>query len=254
MLNIRGLTFGYSRRSQPVLCGIDMELYAGQIGIILGKNGSGKTTLFKNILGLCKPQAGSVLFEGADLLKMNRSERARRIAYVPQNIEFGSLSVFDTVLTGRCAYFGIRAGNADKTAAEKIISEMKLDMLAEKDVTLLSGGEKQKVAIARAIAQEPRLIIFDEPTGNLDLENEQLILDEAKKLARERGIAVLCSLHDLNQAMKFGDRFFFLKDGKIKYSGAEELFTEEVIETVYGVKTRIIDYNGEKNILGNKHI
>ena len=110
MLEIRDLKFRYGRRSPVVLDGVDLTLRDGEIGVVLGKNGSGKTTLFKTILGIAKPQGGSIRFDGEDLLKMSRRRRARCVAYVPQSIHFGALSVFDTVLMGRVSYFGYTAG------------------------------------------------------------------------------------------------------------------------------------------------
>lgn len=252
MISIKNLTFSYSVR-EPVLRGVDMELSDGEIGILLGKNGSGKTTLFKNILGICSPVSGSMLLDGRSLSGMPKKERAGKVAYVPQNIQFGSLSVFDSVLMGRIASFGLRAGKRDYDVVEEILADMRLDDFADRNVELLSGGERQKVAIARALAQEPKLLVFDEPTGNLDIANEELIMEEAKKLARGRNISILCSLHDLNQAINFGDRFFFLKDGEIRYSGGREQFTEKIIREVFDINIRIIYHENEKIILGEKH-
>ena len=224
MLNIENLHFSYGG-STDVLRGADLELSQGEVGILLGKNGSGKTTLFKTLLGLVKPQKGSITFQGENLLKLNRLQRARRIGYVPQDIQFGALTVFDSVLMGRISYFGIRAGKEDYEAVEKLLADMGLLELAHRNVEELSGGERQKIAIARAMAQEPQMMVFDEPTGNLDIANEQLIIREAKKLAKEKNIAILASLHDLNQALALGDKFFFLKDGIVKYAGGKEVFT-----------------------------
>ena len=249
MLKVENLHFKYSANGKPVLNGAQLELEQGQIGILLGKNGSGKTTLFKNILGIEKPASGTISFEGENLQKLPRRERARRIAYVPQHIHFGDLTVFDSVLMGRVSYFGLKAGKEDYEAVEKILEDMHLTEFANRSAEALSGGEKQKIAIARAMAQEPRLMVFDEPTGNLDIANEQLIIQEAKKLAREKGISILSSLHDLNQALAFGDRFFFMKDGKVQYAGGPEVVTEEVIREVFDAQVQLRQIDGRTVIL-----
>lgn len=249
MLSVRDLRFRYSRRGPAVLDGVDLELNDGEIGILLGKNGSGKTTLFKNILGICKPESGSMLFDGEDLLRMNRLERARRIAYVPQSIHFGALSVFDTVLMGRVSYFGTRAGKEDEAAVEAILRDMELEAYAFRNVEALSGGERQKIAIARALAQEPRLLVFDEPTGNLDIANEQLIVREARRMASEKGIGILISLHDLNQALDLGDQFFFMKDGRIRHAGGPETVTESAIRETFDAEVRIVRVEEKKIII-----
>ena len=253
MLKVDNLHFRYSKHGNPVLNGASLQLKQGEIGILLGKNGSGKTTLFKNILGIEKPESGSMQFDGENLLKMNRRERARRIAYVPQDIHFGALSVFDSILMGRVSYFGLKASLDDYMAVEKIIADMGLQSFAHRNVDELSGGERQKIAIARAMAQEPKLMVFDEPTGNLDIANEQLIIEEAKKLARQKNISILSSLHDLNQALYFGDKFFFLKNGVVKYAGGKEIVTETVIRDIFDIDVRIVEIDNQKVILGGYH-
>lgn len=250
MLKINDLRFQYTAKGKPVLNGASLELKQGEIGILLGKNGSGKTTLFKNILGIEKPRGGTVSFEGEDLLKMPRRERARRIAYVPQHIHFGNMSVFDSVLMGRVSYFGMKAGREDFAVAETVLKDMQLLEFADRNAEALSGGEKQKIAIARAMAQEPKLMVFDEPTGNLDIANEQLIVQEGKRLAREKNISILAALHDLNQALYFGDKFFFLKDGVVKYAGGREIVTEEVIRDIFDIQVKIVRVNNQDIILG----
>jgi len=251
MLKIENLHFNYGGSSRDVLRGANLELSEGQVGILLGKNGSGKTTLFKSLLGIVKPKKGSITFQGENLLKLNKLQRARRIAYVPQDIQFGDLSVFDSVLMGRISYFGIRAGKEDLESVEKLLKDMGLMELAHRNVTELSGGERQKIAIARAMAQEPQLMVFDEPTGNLDIQSEQLIIREAKKLAQQKNIAVLASLHDLNQALALGDTFFFLKDGVVKYAGGKEIFTPEVIKDIFDADAELLQADG-RTVIVNK--
>lgn len=256
MLSIKDLSFRYGKRAPSVLREIELELNSGEIGILLGKNGSGKTTLFKNILGILTPTGGSVSFNREDLLKMPRRERAKRIAYVPQNIEFGELTVFDSVLMGRVAYFGVGASESDREIVWRILTDMHLDSYAMRNVEQLSGGERQKVAIARAMAQQPELLIFDEPMANLDISNEALIVEEIKKLAREKNIAVLISLHDLNRALSFGDKFFFLKNGVIIHKGGADAVTPVAIKDTFDIDVRIIEIENQKIIIGgnsNEH-
>lgn len=249
MLEIKDITFRYSRRAPLILDNINLTLEKGEIGILLGKNGSGKTTLFKNILGIEKPESGSISYDGKDLLRLSRRERAGYIAYVPQDIQFGDLTVYDTVLMGRMAYFGLRAGKEDEKITEEVLNDMGLTELASRNANELSGGERQKIAIARALVQEPKLLIFDEPTGNLDIANEQLILKEAKKVAKEKGIGILTSLHDLNQALNLGTKFFFIKEGKIVYSGGPEIVTKEVIKEIFNADVEIIEHDGRSIII-----
>lgn len=251
MLKIDNLGFRYRRNSAPVLNGVNLELETGEIGVLLGKNGSGKTTLFKSILGISSaPFVGSILFDNEDVLKMSKRERAGKIAYVPQDIRFGALTVFDSVLMGRVAYFGMKATGKDYEVVEKVLKDMRLETYASRNVEELSGGERQKIAIARAMVQEPKLLIFDEPTGNLDIANEQLILREAKKLARDKKISILLSIHDLNQAFSFGDKFFFLKDGVIKYFGGKECIREEIVKDIFDIDVKIVEINNQKIVIG----
>ena len=251
MLRVDNLHFSYAP-GVPVLRGVDLTLRDGEVGVLLGQNGSGKTTLFNCILGALRPQAGRISLDGEDLRRMPPRVRAGKIAYVPQDVRFGALSVYDSVLMGRVASFGFRAGRRDYEAVERVLEEMGLTGLAHRSVEALSGGERRKISVARALAQEPALMVFDEPTGNLDMANEQLILKEARRLAREKRIAVLTSLHDLNQALYAGDRFLFLKDGRIRYDVTQAEMTAAMIRDVFDIDARIVDIEGNKYVLGGR--
>lgn len=251
MIKLENVSFSYSKHGDPVLSGVSLELGDGEIGVILGRNGSGKTTLFTNILGINKPAGGSITFNDIDLATMDHKDKAKLIAFVPQHIHFGSLNVYDSVMLGRVSYFGMKAGPEDYRVVDRVLSEMRISEFADRSAEELSGGEKQKVAIARALAQEPKLLIFDEPTGNLDIANQQLIISEAKKLSREKGISILSSLHDLNEAMNLGDRFYFMKDGVIKYTGGTEAFTPSIIKDIFDIDVKIAEVDDRKIILGS---
>ena len=157
--------------------------------------------------------------------------------------------MFDSVLLGRLSRFGLQAGAADHAAASQVLEELGLSALSGRNVTELSGGERQKVAIARALVQEPQLLVLDEPTGNLDIANEQLLMRLAKKAAQERHIAVLSSLHDLNQALSLGDRFFFLKDGVITCTVPRDGVTSGILRDALGGDLRLVEVEGERIVL-----
>ena len=249
MLKITGLDFRYSKKSPYVLKDFSLELGDGSIGILLGKNGLGKTTVFRNIVGVCRPRAGTITVDGEDISDMSVRERAKRVAYVEQEVKTGGMSVFDTVLLGRLPYFGVRPGRADEEAVMNVLDELGISDLASRDPQKLSGGERRKVAIARALVQEPKVLVLDEPTGNLDITGEQLIAKEAKRAAKERGITVLMSLHDLNLSAAIGDRFFMMKDGKVNVSGGQEVLTKENIDETYDADVEIGFFNNKKIIL-----
>lgn len=248
MLKISNLSFAY-KKNNNVLNDINLSLKNKSIGVVLGKNGSGKSTLFKNILGILKPNQGDIKLNDLDMINIKKDLRAKKISYVPQDITFGSLSVFDSVLLGRITYFNYIVKDEDIKIVNDIIHEMKLDKIALKNVNELSGGERQKVAIARALVQEPELIIFDEPTGNLDIYNEKLILDEAKKIVKNKNVSILISLHDLNLAYEFADEFYFIKEGKIIYQGDKEVFNEENIKETFDLNAKLINVENKKIVM-----
>lgn len=250
MLSVENVTFRYERRGRAVLDNASLSLEGGQVGVLLGRNGCGKTTLMKTLLGLCTPESGSIRFDGQAMDIMKRRQRAQVAAYVPQALQFGALRVYDAVLAGRVGRFSVQPGTDDHRAVDTALADMELTELAERNVQQLSGGERQKVAIARALAQEPQLLVFDEPTGNLDVANEQRILRLARRLARTRGITVLCTLHDLNQALTYGDRLFLMQNGRICYAGGGEILTPEAVQEIFGARVRAAEIDGKRILIG----
>lgn len=206
---------------------------------VLGTNGVGKSTLLKCLNRILKPRAGTVLIEKDEVLKLTRTELAQRMGYVAQKNESNRITVFDTVLLGRKPYIKWEVSRKDLD----IVSEI-LDLLELRDHSLryldeLSGGELQKVVIARALAQEPELLLLDEPTSNLDLKNQLEVVGIIKKIVKEKQIAAIVTMHDLNLALRFADKFLLLKNGCIFAAGGEEVMTPENIESVYSIPVMV---------------
>lgn len=231
------LKFSYDET--PVLKGISFDLDHGSILGVVGPNGSGKTTLIKCLNGLVKPDGGDLEFEGRDLANFSRREIARTIGYVPQaeNQTF-PYTVFDAVLTGRSARNRWKPSEGDLTAVARTLAEMGLDELALRDVRELSGGQLRKVLIARAFAQDPRVLSLDEPMASLDLCHQLEVLNTVQNwLTDDR--AALITFHDLNLAAKYCDELLIMKEGEIFARGGPEVLTPETIEPVYGVEVEV---------------
>lgn len=244
MLKVENLTFGYSKK-QRTIKDVAISLDKGDIGVVLGPNGAGKSTLFKNVLGLLKPQSGSISVDNQDMINISPKERAKNIAYVSQNVEMPMLSVYETILMSRIPYYSFGPTKKDREIVFKTIRDFGLEHFMNKMATNLSGGEKQIVAIARAMAQEPKVIIFDEPTSNLDISRELLLQERITKIAKEKGVTVLMAIHDLNLAYDMGDKFFFLKDGEVVAQGGKEVFNEENIKMTFNRECQIKKIDGQ---------
>ncbi len=238
MLSVDGISFAYN--CKPVLDGVSFDVARGELCSILGNNGAGKSTLLKCILRILHPQKGTVLIEEEDTSRLNRMEIARRMGYVAQK-ESGNarLTVFDAVLMGRRPHINWGAGRKDIEVVQGVMEELELDDLSLRYLDELSGGELQKVVIARALAQEPGIMLLDEPTSNLDLRNQLEVMETVKKAVAERGIAAMMAIHDVNLALRFSHKFMLLKGGTIFACGGTEIITPENMEIVYGVKVEI---------------
>jgi iron complex transport system ATP-binding protein len=241
-LEAQGLVFGYPGRT--VGTGLDLALRPGETVCLLGPNGSGKTTLFRTLLGLVPPRAGRVLLDGRDLAHLPRAEVARQLAYVPQGQQ-GALpyGVLDVVVMGRAARLGTFAapGAGDHAAARAALARLGVADLAGEDYTRLSGGQRQLVLIARALAQEAAFPVPDEPTASLDFGNQALVLGEIRKL-RAAGLGVLLSTHAPDHAFACAaDRVLLLRDGRLVADGTpEDAVTAARLGEVYGIAVEVV--------------
>ncbi|AAB90807.1 MULTISPECIES: ABC transporter ATP-binding protein [Archaeoglobus] len=241
MIEVRSLYYSYN--SKPVIQDLEFEAERGEFVFILGPNGSGKTTLLKCMAGILKPK-GAVLVEKVSIDRLSGRDLARKLAYVPQRSDSGFLTVYDVVLLGRRPYMGFSPSDEDYRIVEDVLSLLDLKKFSYRRINELSGGELQKVMIARALAQKPKILLLDEPTNNLDVKNQIEIMKLLRKIADEKEISVISTMHDLNLAAIFADKIVMLKNGRIFASGGKEVLTQENIKEVYGIEVEVLRHNG----------
>ncbi len=238
-LKINGLQFSYN--STPVLENVSLGVKKGEILTIIGPNASGKTTLLKCINNILKPQNGTILIDEKSLNGLSLREIARKIGHVPQSgAESFPTTVFDTVLMGRKPHGGWKPSEKDLETVSNTISRLDLENIALRNISEISGGQKQKVLIARALAQNPDILLLDEPTSSLDLKHQLEVLDVVNKQT-ENGISVVMTMHDLNLAARYSNKILMLKDGKIFAAGNVDVLNPKNIESVFGVKVDIVE-------------
>lgn len=244
MIDTKNISFTYNINSRNILEDISFDIQKNQCIAVLGNNGAGKSTLLKCMNRICPAQQGVVLVEGKNVFEMTKNMTAQNIAYVPQNNRTMNMTVFDAILLGRKPYIKWDATSEDRQIVCDLIQKMKLDDFALRNVSELSSGEAQKVMLARALAQEPKLLLLDEPTSNLDPHNQHEVLQMVKSIAQEHNTCVAIIIHDLNLAIRYCDRFIFLKDSRVFSYGGLETMTPENIEEVYQIHVHIIEYMG----------
>ena len=243
-VRFENLRFGYSRRRE-ILHGIDLTLPGGKFIAVLGPNGCGKTTAVKQINGILKAREGEVWIDGRRVRDMEPSELAKIVAYVPQ-MTSGVMngSVMDTVMLGRRPYIRWKPSEEDLEIVAKALLRLNISRLSQRLYNQLSGGQKQTVLIARALAQTPEIYLFDEPVSFLDVKNQLEIMSIGRELVERDGKTVIMVLHDLNLALRFADHIVMMKEGNVFAQGTpEEVITEESILAVYGTHAEI--RNGE---------
>jgi len=240
-LLIQNICFSYG--SHSVLKGVSMEVAPGQVLSIVGPNGSGKSTLLRCLARVLKPQGGAVFLDGREAARISSRELARLLGYVPQAMgEVFPFTVLETVLMGRKPHLNWGVAKKDLDVVAQVVKFMGLDEMARRQMDQLSGGQKQKVFIARALAQEPQVFLFDEPTSSLDIRHQLEVLELVRELAGQQKRQVVMVLHDLNLAARFSDRMVMLKDGLIYAAGQPgDVLTPENVGAVYGVEASIKD-------------
>lgn len=244
-LKVNNVEFAYN--SVPVLENVSMELNRAEVLGIVGPNGTGKSTLIRCIDRILSPKKGKILLDEQNINKMTRMEIARKIGYVPQSMEsVFPASVIDAVLMGRRPYLGWKSSKEDLDYVLEVLELLGMTDFAMRDVNEISGGQQQKVLIARALAQKADVLLLDEPTSNLDIRHQLEVMEIMKNIAKNRGISVIMALHDLNLASRYADRVIMMKEGKIFAIGnPASVFTAENIKQVYGVRA-LVKNDGER--------
>lgn len=247
VLSADGVAFAY-RRGQPVLRGVALTAEAGRLTCVLGANGSGKTTLLRCLLGQLAPTAGSIVLDGRAVRRYRPRGLARLMAYVPQfPTSAFAFTVRQIVLMGRYAHVGALglAGPADLAVAGEAMRMTQTLELADRTLGELSGGESQRVMIARALAQQPQVVLLDEPTSHLDIRNQLLIYRMMRRLAHDWPMAVVCVSHDVNLAGRFADELVLMRGGGVVASGSPgEVIRAEILREAYDVEVDLIAVPG----------
>jgi iron complex transport system ATP-binding protein len=245
MLEVKDLAFGFPGRT--IGRDIGFTLGAGEVMCVLGPNGGGKTTLFRTLLGLLTPHAGTILLGEDALGSLPRAEIARRIGYVPQgHAGYFAFTVREFVLMGRTAHMGAFAAPAksDRVVVERVLDSLEIAHLAERPVTQISGGERQLALVARALAQQPRLLVMDEPTASLDFGNQVRVLQTISTLAAT-GISILFATHAPDHAFLAARRVLLLAEGRALAIGApQEVIRADTLERLYGVSVQVLPLPG----------
>lgn len=248
-LKVNNVSFGYDK-NKMIIDNISLNVDQGEILGILGPNGTGKTTFLKCINNIYKPISGNISYKNKIITELKQEDIAKIIAYVPQySTNYFSINVINSVMMGRMPYVNKNYTAEDEEIVFSIIKKMNLEEFAFRNIKEMSGGERQRVFIARAMAQQPKIIILDEPTSSLDLHNQLFILHTITKLAKENNITIIMTIHDLNLASMFCDKILMLKDAKIfAYGTPDDVLTKDNIDAMYGVKTEISMADGYKHI------
>lgn len=247
MVDIQQLSFKY--RKDKVLDDLSVIFSHGKVTSILGRNGSGKSTLMKNINGILKPSSGTVYINGKDVSVMSLNETASEIGFLSQRSEGIDATVMDAVLTGRKPHIKFGISDSDIYTTKRILNLLGLENIACRKTTEISGGELQKVVIARALVQEPKVLLLDEPVNHLDMVNQLEVLGQIRDITIDNELTTIIVMHDLNTALRFSDELIFIKDGMICGKCGKDDLTPEIVNEAYGMDVEIINRQGNTIII-----
>lgn len=244
-LKVKNVEFGYN--STPVLENISLDLDRSEVIGIVGPNGAGKSTLIRCIDRILTPIGGTILLDENNISKMTRMEIAKEMGYVPQTTtRVFPATVFDTVLMGRRPHLGWKSSEEDVDKVLEVLELLGIMEFAMRDFNEISGGQQQKVLIARALAQEADILLLDEPTSNLDIRHQLEVMDIMKGIVSKKGISAIVAIHDLNLASRYTDRLLMMNGGRIFAAGnPESVLTVENIRRAYGVEA-LVKNDGER--------
>ena len=248
MMEIKNVAYHYKGGPQ-VLQDVSFTLEPGQFLAILGNNGAGKSTLLKCFNHILKPDAGAVLLDGENLLSMSAREVAKRVAFVSQSVPSTQMTVHDVVMLGRRPYMKWGFTEEDHAIVHDAMHRLDVEDMRGRFLNQLSGGEKQKVMLARALAQQPKVLLLDEPTSALDIQNQYQVLKLVRSICHKDQITAIVVIHDLNLALRFCDRFLLLKDGEVFRYGDRSVLDGEALRQVYGVQAKVVEVEDRHMVL-----
>ncbi len=251
MIQAEHLSYHY-KGGEAVLKDVSFRLEPGSFLAILGNNGVGKSTLLKCCNRILHADSGRFLLDGENLLDMSQREIARRVSFVSQSVPNTQMTVHDIVMLGRRPYMKWSFTEKDHAIVHEAMDRLGLDPLRGRFLNQLSGGERQKVMIARALAQQPKVMLLDEPTSSLDIRNQYQVLRIVRDLCHQDGLTAIVVIHDLSLALGFCDKFLLLRQGEVYRCGDYTVLDSTALRDVYGVDAKVVDLEGKHIVLVNQ--
>ena len=247
MIKFDNLHFAYGDKT--LFSGLQAHFQTPGFHAVIGPNGSGKSTLLKMAAKVLKPGRGAVLIGSNDVAKLSQKALAKKLAFLPQHTTPAACSVYEAVLLGRNPHLGFLPTRDDHAVTETILEKMGLSAFKQRSAASLSGGELQKVLIARALAQGAQAILLDEPINHLDIKSRLETLAALEAIALERSLTVVAVLHDLALALRYADRIICLEHGNIAYAGSADKLEPALIERVFGVRCELVSLRGKQHLI-----